>query len=70
MMDDLMDRMAGLLDDAIYEYHVYGSIRDHHDPKDTSGWNVHGIETCEDGLCVEARKALQEYEERKDVAHQ
>ena len=38
--------------------HQTGSLRDHSDPNDRTGWNVHGIETCEDPLCIEALAAL------------
>ncbi len=34
--------------------HQTGAIRDHVDRADKTGWNVHGIETCDDLLCVEA----------------
>jgi len=36
------------------ELHVTGPLRDHHDPSDTTGWNVYGIETCRYPLCVAA----------------
>jgi hypothetical protein len=48
-----------LIRELVYEYHHSGSIRDHADPKDRTGWNVKGIETCDDTLCVEARLILE-----------
>jgi hypothetical protein len=47
-----------LLREAIETVHQTGSIRDHSDPSDKTGWNVHGIETCADPLCEEAHNAL------------
>jgi hypothetical protein len=35
-------------------YHQVGSLRDHADPNDRTGWNLHGIETCEDPYCMDA----------------
>ena len=43
-----------LLPDLSVAYHQVGSIRDHADPKDRTGWNVHGIETCDDSYCLDA----------------
>lgn len=40
--------------------HQTGGARDHHDPIDVTGWNVHGIETCQDPLCVEALAILRD----------
>jgi hypothetical protein len=48
----------GILSDLSVAFHQTGSIRDHADPKDRTGWNVHGIETCEDAYCLDARIAL------------
>lgn len=47
-----------LLREAIEMVHQTGSLRDHSDPDDKTGWNVHGIETCADPLCVDALAAL------------
>jgi hypothetical protein len=47
-----------LLREAIEVVHQIGSLRDHADPNDKTGWNVHGIETCQDPLCVDALAAL------------
>lgn len=52
------DVLRELLREAIHEVHVTGSIRDHADPNDRTGWHVKGIETCADLLCVEARAVL------------
>ena len=41
-----------LLTDLSVAYHQAGSIRDHADPNDKTGWNVHGIETCGDLYCT------------------
>lgn len=57
------DRIVNLLRDLAAEVHATGSIRDHADPNDHSGWNVHGIETCEDLLCVDALAAIKDIEE-------
>jgi hypothetical protein len=38
-------------------FHQVGSLRDHADPNDTTGWNVHGIDTCEDVYCMDALAA-------------
>jgi len=38
-------------------FHQVGSLRDHADPNDKTGWNVHGIETCEDPYCMDALTA-------------
>lgn len=46
-----------LLREAVEVAHQTGSIRDHHDPA-APGWEVHGIETCRDGLCVEVLALL------------
>lgn len=43
-----------LLPELAAAFHQVGSLRDHADPKDKTGWNLHGIETCEDVYCVEA----------------
>jgi hypothetical protein len=52
-------RMAlDLLPDLSVAYHQTGSIRDHADPKDRTGWNVHGIETCDDSYCTEGLAAV------------
>lgn len=47
-----------LLREAIEIVHQTDSIRSHADPNDKTGWNVHGIETCEDRLCMDALAAL------------
>jgi hypothetical protein len=52
--------LRGCLREAILQLHQTGLIRDHHDPADKTGWNVHGIETCADPLCVEALALLKE----------
>lgn len=52
------ETLRELLREAIETAHQTGTIRDHSDPNDTTGWNVHGIETCGDLLCVEALAAL------------
>jgi len=53
---------AGALRDLIRELaetvHQTGSLRDHADPNDKTGWNVHAIETCDDGLCRDALAAI------------
>lgn len=43
-----------LLPELSVAYHQVGSLRDHADPKDKTGWNLHGIETCEDTYCLDA----------------
>lgn len=35
-------------------FHQAGSLRDHADPKDKTGWNLHDIESCEDPYCLDA----------------
>jgi hypothetical protein len=52
------ETLRELLREAIEAVHQTGSIRDHSDPNDTTGWNVHGIETCADPLCVDSLAAL------------
>jgi len=47
-----------LLPDLSVAYHQTGSIRDHADPKDRTGWNVHGIETCDDSYCLDGIAAI------------
>jgi hypothetical protein len=47
-----------LLPDLSVAFHQTGSIRDHADPKDRTGWNVHGIETCDDSYCLDAIAAI------------
>ena len=47
-----------LLPDLSVAYHQVGSLRDHADPKDKTGWNLHGIETCEDVYCLDALASL------------
>lgn len=56
-----LDATRSLLREAIETVHQTGSIRDHSDPNDTTGWNVHGIETCADPLCVDALAALRDH---------
>ena len=65
MLDQLLahiDALTALLREAIEAVHQTGSIRDHADPNDKTGWNVHGIETCEDALCVDALAALEPHD--------
>ena len=38
-------------------FHQVGSLRDHADPNDKTGWNLHGIETCADPYCLDALAA-------------
>ena len=60
--DVLADRRALLgllreareaLREAVETVHHTGSIRDHVDESDKTGWNVRGIETCRSPECVE-----------------
>ena len=53
-----VDRLREALRDCAEAYHQTGSLRSHADPNDRTGWNLHGIETCEDDFCVEALAAL------------
>lgn len=55
-MTDLVP-LRQLIRELAEEIHQTGSIRDHADPNDKTGWNVHGIETCEYALCVAALAA-------------
>ena len=48
-----------LLREAIETVHQTGTLRDHADPGDRSGWNVHGIETCRYSLCIDVLAALE-----------
>jgi len=54
-----VDRLREALRDTAEAYHQAGSLRDHADPNDRTGWHVHGIETCEDVLCLETLAALE-----------
>ena len=47
-------KLRELLREIIEDYHQVGPVRDHADPKDKTGWNRHGIETCEDTYCLDA----------------
>jgi hypothetical protein len=53
-------RLLELVRELAETCHQTGSIRDHADPTDRTGWNVHSIETCDDSLCVDALQALAE----------
>jgi hypothetical protein len=56
--DAQLAKLRELIGELAHDYHHTGSIRDHADPNDKTGWNVKGIETCDDVLCREARAAL------------
>jgi hypothetical protein len=45
------DALIGELAEVV---HQTDSLRSHADPNDKTGWNLHGIETCADPLCVDA----------------
>ena len=45
-------RLAEWLREALTVLHQTGSTYEHHDIHDMTGWHIHGIETCADGLCV------------------
>ena len=57
---DRVSVLRDLLKEAVEAYHVTDTIRNHVDPTDKTGWNVKGIETCADPLCVDALKALRD----------
>ena len=57
------NRITGLILELATEYHQTGSIRNHSDPSDATGWNVKNIETCADPLCVEAVAAVRDIED-------
>jgi hypothetical protein len=56
------ERLAEALRDMVPVYHQTGSLRDHADPTDRTGWNVKGVETCEDESCHDALDALAVHE--------
>jgi hypothetical protein len=56
----MTETLRELLREAIETVHQTGSIRNHSDPNDKTGWHVHGIETCEDALCGLAALARSE----------
>lgn len=43
-----------LIGELAVTVHQTDVVSNHADPKDKTGWNVHGIETCADPLCVDA----------------
>ena len=53
-LSNLIEQAHELIRELAETVHQTGLIRDHADPNDKTGWNVHGIETCEDSLCVDA----------------
>jgi hypothetical protein len=58
-------QLAELLREAIEVVHQTESIRRHADPNDKTGWNIHGIETCADPLCVASLAALSRQAEKE-----
>lgn len=53
-MSETLREALELIAEMAPDYHFHGLVRDHADPTDKTGWNVKGIETCADPLCVEA----------------
>ena len=49
-----LDEADGLIGELAGVVHQTDSLRSHADPNDHTGWNLHGIETCADPLCMDA----------------